>query len=117
MADICSVASVCAFLKKSNTMLSDVDDVVVDDILLTSYIFLILECWICILVETGDGWKDDVDVNDAIIDMIASSAMADRFACCVDPVIFFAIVVFQVTVTEDQVKSIPKKSCYVNTVI
>lgn len=45
MASICSVASVCAFLKKSNTMLSDVVVVVVvvvDDILLSAGLTFIL---------------------------------------------------------------------------
>lgn len=84
MADICSVASVCAFLKKSNTMLSSVDDV-----LLAAGLFILFmsrERCMCVF-ETG-GWKDDVVVS-AIIDMIASSDMAVRLSLlsCVDDLI------------------------------
>jgi len=85
MADICSVASVCAFLKKSNTMLSSVDDVLLEAGLFI--LFMLRERCMCVF-ETG-GWKDDVVVS-AIIDMIASSDMAVRLSllCCVDDLIF-----------------------------
>lgn len=84
MADICSVASVCAFLKKSNTMLSSVDDVLVAGLFI---LCMSRERCMCVF-ETG-GWKDDVVVS-AIIDMIASSDMAVRLSllCCVDDLIF-----------------------------
>jgi len=84
MADICSVASVCAFLKKSNTMLSSVDDVLVAGLFI---LCMSRERCMCVF-ETG-GWKDDVVVS-AIIDMIASSDMAVRLSLlsCVDDLIF-----------------------------
>ena len=84
MADICSVASVCAFLKKSNTMLSSVDVLLVAGLFI---LFMSRERCMCVF-ETG-GWKDDV-VLSAIIDMIASSDMAVRLSllCCVDDLIF-----------------------------
>lgn len=63
MADICSVASVCAFLKKSNTMCSWVVDDVVLALLLMYMLF-----------DAG-GWKQYVDVR-AISDIIASSDLA-----------------------------------------
>jgi len=85
MADICSVASVCAFLKKSNTMLSSVDVVLLAGL----FILFMSRRERCMFVFETGGWKDDVVVS-AIIDMIASSDMAVRLSllCCVDDLIF-----------------------------
>lgn len=74
MAVICSDASVCAFLKKSNTMWSCVD---LGDLQLLAGLLSRGERFICVF-ETG-GWKDDVEAID-IIDISASSDMAVRLS-------------------------------------
>ncbi len=87
MADICSVASVWAFLKKSNTMCSWVDD-----LLLMAGELLMLRC-ICCVLDEGGGWKHNVGVR-FITDMIASSdkVVMLLFLCfCVDDLILFGI--------------------------
>ena len=77
MADICSVASVCAFLKKSNTMCSWVDVVLLLLMAVVRALMLFMlrgeRCICCVLDEVG-GWKHDVGMS-VIIDMIASSDM------------------------------------------
>lgn len=86
MADICSVASVCAFLKKSNTMCSWVVVVVLLLLLLDRLLFVLRgeRCMCCVLGEAG-GWKHD-DGMRFITDMIASSdkVVMLLFLCCVD---------------------------------
>jgi len=89
MADICSVASVCAFLKKSNTMCSWVV------VLLLLMLFMLRgeRCMCCVFNEAG-GWKHEVGVR-VIIVMIASSDMVVMLLllsrCCVDDLILYLI--------------------------
>ncbi len=87
MADICSVASVWAFLKKSNTMWSWV-------VVLLLLLFMLRgERCMCFVLNEAGGWKHEVGVR-VIIVMIASSDMVVMFMlsrCCVDDPILYLI--------------------------